>query len=303
LNPTHANPPNDPLESENLGRNIQVIRGIEVILDSDLALLYRVETKQFNRSVNRNIHRFPDEFRFQLTDEEFDRLRYQLGTSKKRGGRRYLPYAFTEQGVAMLSAVLQSPTAVQISIQIINAFVALRRFYGVQASLKLRMDLIEKRLIDHEIDTQVSFRRIFDALEQGTLSPTQGIFFDGQVFDAYVFVSDLLRKAESSIVLIDNYVDESVLMQLTKRQPGVSATTLTKEISNSLSLDLKKHNSQYLPISIREFADSHDRFLILDGKTIFHLGASMKDLGKKWFAFSIMDSRGFHMLDKIKHLM
>ena len=191
----------------------------------------------------------------------------------------------------------------EISIQIINAFVALRRFYGVQASLKLRMDLIEKRLINHEIDTQVSFRRIFDALEQGTLSPTQGIFFDGQVFDAYVFVSDLLRKAESSIVLIDNYVDESVLMQLTKRQPGVSATILTKEISNSLSLDLKKHNSQYLPISIREFADSHDRFLILDGKTIFHLGASMKDLGKKWFAFSIMDSRGFHMLDKIKHLM
>jgi hypothetical protein len=203
----------------------------------------------------------------------------------------------------MLSAVLRSETAVQISIHIINAFVAMRRFMAVHGGLLQRMDSLEKRQIHHEINTDDRFNKVFDALESKTLNPTQGIFFDGQIFDAYVFVNDLLRQAKQSIVLIDNYIDDSVLMQLTKRRQGVSATILTKTISKQIAQDLKKHNAQYPPIQIHEFGDSHDRFLILDGKAAYHLGASLKDLGKKWFAFSRMDGSGLKVMERVDALI
>ena len=210
-----------------------------------------------------------------------------------------MPFAFTEQGVASLSSVLTSDRAIDVNIAIMRTFVSMRRVHMAYSGMLQRMDSIEQRLHHHEMKSMARFETVFEAMSSGGQNPTQGIFFDGQIFDAYVFVSDLLRKAESSIVLIDNFVDESVLMHLTKRKPGVSATIMTREIGKTLQLDLKKHNAQYDPISIREFANSHDRFLILDGKTVYHLGASLKDLGKKWFAFSKMDSSGLTVMERI----
>lgn len=300
------------LPEEKLRSLIYAVRGVQVMLDSDLAQLYGVETKVFNQAVKRNIERFPETFRFQLTQTEYDSLRPQFVTlnaaadlrsqsvtSSGHGGRRYSPYVFTEQGVAMLSAVLRSETAIQTSIRVIEAFVAMRRFLTANGGLLQRMDTLEKRQIAHEIKTDGRFDKVFDALERNSLSPTQGIFFDGQVFDAYVFVNDLLRQAKRSIVLIDNYIDDSVLAQLAKRRKGVSATILTKTLGKALAQDLKRHNAQYPPITIQEFADSHDRFLILDGETVYHLGASLKDLGKKWFAFSRMDKGGLKVMARL----
>ena len=278
------------VSGEALRQKIYTLRGEPVMIDSDLAEIYAVETRVFNQAVKRNLERFPPEFRFQLTQDEYDaHLRSQIVISSEHGGRRYLPYAFTEQGVAMLSAVLRSDTAVKVSIQIMQAFVSMRRLLAASTPLLDRLDTLEKRQIANEIRTDDRFERVFAALEAGNAKPAQGIFFDGQVFDAYVFVNDLLRSAQKSIVLIDNYIDDSVLLQLAKRSQNVSATVLTKSITSGLEQDLKKYNSQYPPISIKVFPHSHDRFLILDDDTIYHLGASLKDLGKKWFAFSRME--------------
>jgi hypothetical protein len=214
------------IREETLRELIYTMRGGQVMLDSDLANLYGVETKIFNQAVVRNIERFPDYFRFQLTQEEYASLRSQIVTSSRHGGRRYLPYAFTEQGVAMLSAVLRSETAVQTSIHIINAFVAMRRFLVDNGGLLQRMDSLEKRQITHEVSTDERFEKVFNALESKNSSPSQGIFFDGQIFDAYVFINDLLRTARKSIVLLDNFVDDRTLQQLAKRGRNVRAISL-----------------------------------------------------------------------------
>jgi phage regulator Rha-like protein len=205
--------------------------------------------------------------------------------TSSHGGRRYLPYAFTEQGVSMLSAVLRSETAVKVSIQIIHAFVEMRRFLQANASIFARMDSMEKRQFALESKTMENFEKVFQALEAAE-PPKQGIFYNGQVHDAHAFVSELIRTAKKSLVLIDNYIDDSVLTLLTKRKKGVTASIYTQSISKQLTLDLDKHNAQYPPIEIHTFKDAHDRFLILDERDIYHIGASLKDLGKKWFAFS-----------------
>jgi hypothetical protein len=282
---------------------IHTVRDVQVMLDSDLAFLYGVETKIFNQSVKRNIERFPDSFRFRLTPEEYELLRSQIVTSSTHGGRRYLPYAFTEQGVAMLSAVLRSETAIQTSISIINAFVGMRRYLAENAVILHRLDSLERRQMTHEIRTCERFDKVFDALEQKHVSPVQSIFFEGQIFDAYVFVNDLLRQAKRSIVLIDNFVDDSVLLQLGKRPAGVSANILTRSITPQLEQDIKRYNAQYPPIVVQEFNLSHDRFLILDGETVYHIGASLKDLGKKWFAFSRMDKAAFAFMSRVEGLI
>jgi phage regulator Rha-like protein len=286
---------------------IFTIRGVQVMVDSDLAAIYGVESKRLNEQVKRNIERFPESFRFQLLQEELDELvtnsdrfnlRSQIATSSGHGGRRYLPYVFTEQGVSMLSAVLRSDTAVKVSIQIINAFVEMRRFLQHNASIFARLDSVERRQITFESETEKNFEKVFQALEAGE-PPKQGIFYDGQVYDAYSFVADLIRKAKKSLILIDNYVDDSVLTLLCKRKKGVAATIYTKNISKQLALDLKKHNTQYPPITLEVFKDAHDRFLILDEKEIYHIGASLKDLGKKWFAFSRFESGTVEMLSQL----
>jgi hypothetical protein len=284
-------------EIENL---IYSIRGLQVMFDSHLAEMYGVETKVLNQAVKRNLDRFPVSFRFQLTENEVnndENLKSQFVTSRSgHGGRRTLPYAFTEQGVAMLSAVLRSETAVKVSIQIMNAFVQMRKLALNNASLFQRLDKIELK----QLKTDEKLEQIFKAMEAGKPEPDKGIFFEGQIFDAYIFVAEFIKKAKTDIVLIDNYVDETVLTLLAKRPKNVNATIYTKTISKQLQLDLAKHNSQYPPITLKTFADSHDRFLIIDQKDLYHLGASLKDLGKKWFAFSKMDSLTADVLAKLK---
>ena len=243
--------------------------------------------------MKRNIERFPQSFCFQLTEKEAENLRFQLGTSSLNyGGRRYLPYVFCEQGVAMLSAVLRSEIAVTVSIEIMNAFVEMRKLLIGNAALFSRMDKVELK----QIEADGKFEEIFKALESGKLHSEKGIFYDGQIFDAYVFVADIIRSAQRSIVLIDNYVDDTVLTLLGKRGQTVSATIYTKSISNQLQLDLQRYNSQYPPITIHTFVHAHDRFLIIDGTELYHIGASLKDLGKKWFAFSKMNAETSKML-------
>jgi len=274
-------------------RLIYTIRGKQVMLDSDLASLYQVETKILNKAVKRNMERFPDTFCFQLTDEESESLRFQIGTSNTgRGGRRYVPHVFTEQGVAMLSAVLRSGIAIKVSIEIMNAFVEMRNILISNAALFSRMDNIELK----QIEADGKFEEIFKALEREKLPGEKGIFYDGQIFDAYAFVSDIIRSAQRSIILIDNYVDDRVLTLLGKRGQSVSASIYTKRISNQLQLDVQRYNSQYPTINVYTFAHAHDRFLIIDGTELYHIGASLKDLGKKWFAFSKMNAEVGKML-------
>jgi len=233
---------------------------------------------------------------FQITDDEFNRLRSQFVTSNQRGGRRYLPYAFTEQGIAMLSAVLKSETAIKVSVRIINAFVAMRRFIAANAQIFQRLDTLETK----QLETDKKIDHVLNAIESKDIQLKQGIFFDGQIFDAYKFVADLIRTAQNSITLIDNYIDDSVLTILTKRRKNVRVILLTKYISNQMVLDVKKYNEQYPAIEIKKFKNSHDQFIIIDNTTVYHFGASLKDLGKKWFAFSKMDIGAVEMLVRLE---
>ena len=287
-----------PVEN-NVESLIRVIRGQQVMLDRDLAELYGVETRRLNEQVKRNIERFPEDFMFQLTKEEFENWKSQFATSNSIVmGARKRPYAFTEQGVAMLSGVLKSSTAVEANIRIMRAFVSMRHFMVNNAAIFQRLETIEfnqlesnkvqakilahQEVQDHRID------EIFRRLDEGMYKPKQGIFFDNQIYDAYSFVSELIKSAKQRIILIDNYVDESVLTLLDKREDTVSAIIYTQQISRQLRLDVDRHNSQYPPIEISVFRRSHDRFLCIDD-TVYHVGASIKDLGKKWFAFSKME--------------
>lgn len=284
---------------EHLQKMIFTIRGIQVMIDRDLAELYKVENKRLNEQVKRNISRFPETFRFQLSNHEKNELVANCVRFEAMKHSAVNPYAFTEQGVSMLSAVLRSETAIKVSIQIINAFVEMRRFIQHNASVFARLDSVERRQIAFESETEKNFEKLFQALEAGE-PPKQGIFYDGQIYDAYSFVANLIRKAKKSLILIDNYVDDSVLTLLSKRNNGVSVTIYTKAISKHLALDLEKHNQQYPSIPIEIFKEAHDRFLIIDESEIYHIGASLKDLGKKWFAFSRFESGAIEMLKKLE---
>ena len=331
--------PLQPLENiENL---IQVIRGKQVILDRDLARLYGVETRVLNQAVQRNIERFPEDFMFQLTKEEAEFSRSQIvtlneedtniksqiatsyefprsqivtlnegepsrsqnATMKVKQGQniKYLPYAFTENGIAMLSSVLRSPIAIATNIQIMRAFTAMRRFIAANAQVFQRLEVIEHTqlsLAAHQEEADRKFEEIFRRLDDGSVTQKQGIFYDGQIFDAYVFITERVREAKKRIVLIDNYIDETVFTILDKRPKGVKAKVYTKNLTPQLTLDLEKHNAQYAPIEVEPFDRSHDRFLCIDD-TVYHIGASLKDLGKKWFAFAKMELTTDDLLIKI----
>ena len=280
---------------------IRVIRGQQVIIDRDLALLYDVETRVLNQAVKRNIERFPDDFMFQLNKEDVEILKSQNVTSSWGGDRR-LPYAFTEQGIAMLISVLKSQTAVEVNIRIMRAFVSMRRFIATNAQLFQRLETIEYHQLEMKQHQELTDKRIDEVFKRldANIPPIQGIFYDGQVFDAYRFVSDLMRKAKRSIVLIDNYVDDTVLTLLDKRGNRVTATIYTQRISNQFQLDVDRHNAQYSSIEIKQFNKAHDRFLLIDDE-VYHIGASIKDLGKKWFGFTLMrDITATELINKIK---
>ncbi len=270
---------------------IMSIRGNQIMIDRDLAELYGVETKRLNEAVKRNIERFPERFRFQLTKEEMDELVANCDrfNSLKHSSAR--PYAFTEQGVAMLSSVLRSETAVRVSISIMDAFVSMRRFLSTNAEVFQRLSTMEYHQLEmqqHQQETDKRIDEVFRRLDEGNAKPKQGVFYNGQVYDAYAFVSDLIKSAKRRIVLIDNYVDETVLTLLDKREEGVDAVIYTQQIGRQLQLDIDRHNAQYAPIEVETFRLSHDRFLCIDDE-VYHIGASIKDLGKKWFGFSKMD--------------
>jgi len=313
-------------DEEIIRNRIYSIRGFQVMLDRDLAELYGVETKVLNQAVKRNKERFPVSFCFQILLEEYEILlfsaeskeneslisRSQIVTSilakrnivtMKKGGRTYLPYAFTEQGVAMLAGVLKSEIAVRISIKIIEAFVAMRKFIQTNGQLFQRMENLEIKQIETNLklrDNDKKFDQVFSLLESKDQLPKQGIFYDGQVFDAYKFVSDLFRNSKKSILIIDNYIDDSVLVNLTAISKGVKVKILTKFISDKLALDILKFSSQYFPIEAEVFTLAHDRFIIIDDKDVYHFGASLKDLGKKWFAFSKIEKSDMELLSKLE---
>ena len=283
------------VESTDIQDKIFNIRGIQVILDRDLATLYQVETKAFNQAVKRNIERFPQNFRFQLNKYETNELVTNCDRFNSLKHSASLPYAFTEFGVSMLSAVLKGDIAINISIKIIESFVNMRKTISSNTLMYQRFERIESRLSIHD----ENFEKIFKAIENKSIKPKQGIFYNGQIFDAYGFVSDLVKSAKKSIVLIDNYIDETTLTILSKNQ-NINTTIYTSKISKQLKLDIEKYNQQYKKIELKKFDLSHDRFLIIDDKELYHIGASLKDLGNKIFAFSKMDINSFEIIGKLK---
>jgi hypothetical protein len=275
---------NSILTSKNIQNRIFTIRGVQVILDSDLAEMYQVPTGRINEQVKRNLERFPDDFMFQLSEAEWENLKSQNAIASW-GGRRTRPFVFTEQGVSSLSGILKSNVAVRVYITIIRAFVEMRKFMILNASVFQRIENVEQK----QLQTDLKIDHILNALEDKSSSPKQGIYFNGQIFDAWVFVSELIKSAENSLILIDNYVDESVLNLFLKRKENVTASIYTANLTASLKTDLVKHNKQYSPIDIKVYENAHDRFLIIDEKQVYHIGASLKDLGKKLFGFSKME--------------
>ncbi len=282
---------------ENLIRDrIYSIRGFQVMLDRDLAELYGVETKRINEAVKRNAERFPKKYCFKLNEAEKHELVAKCDRFNSMKHSSAKPSVFTEHGVSMLASVLKSDIAIRISIIIIDAFVEMRKFIQTNVRLFQRIDVIE--LKQSETDKKVD--KILDAMESGEVKQKNGIFYDGQVYDAYKFVSDIFRSAKKSIKVIDNYIDDSVLILLSKRKKGVSGVIYSKSISDRMKLDVQKFNEQYDPVELKEFKSSHDRFIIIDEKVIYHFGASLKDLGKKWFGFSRMDVDAVEMLSRLR---
>jgi len=281
--------------SNEMATFIYSVRGMQVILDSDLAKLYQVETKMLNRAVKRNIERFPEDFRFQLTEPEWNYLRFQNGTSiengqnlyrnaNSRGGRRYLPFVFTEEGVAGLSGVLKSEIAAKTHVTIMRAFVTMRKIIRNDAIIFHRLDSVEKK----QIESDGKIESIFKAIEEKSLLKTQGIFFDQQIYDAFSFIIKLIQKAKQSIVLIDGYVNIEVLDMLSKKEKNVNVKVFTYPNAEITKTDISRFNAQYPQIQVRRTTKVHDRFLIIDGKELYAIGASIKDLGKKCFSFMLM---------------
>ena len=287
-----------PLDVDSIRSRILTIRGVQVILDRDIAILYGVETKALNQAVKRNRERFPDRFMFQLTEEELGNWKSQIVTSNPsleqsiRMGVRRAPYAFTEQGVAMLSAVLRSETAIRVSIQIMDAFSAMRRSLASIAPILSRLDVVERRQITDQSRNEERFDTIFKAMDGGDFPP-QKVFFDGKHYDAYSFARKLVRKAKKNIVLVDNYCDDVTLDILSQKFGGADVLIATTHKSATKFISptaVAKFNKQNPTLTIKTVGSFHDRFLILDGTELYHFGASMKDLGRQYCAITKMDA-------------
>ena len=274
-------------ETENIKKLIYTIREKQVMLDSDVANLYHCETKYINRVVKRNIERFPEEFCFQLQEKEFQNLRCQFVTSsfekQNYGGRRYLPYVFTEQGIAMLSVLLKSNIAIKVSINIMKAFIEMRKFIATNGQVFERLTTIEYKMLEHD----KKFDIVFNELQKDEKTEfKQKIFFDGQIYDAYSLIIDIIQKAKHTILIIDNYIDTSILKMLSKKNRNVEVIILTLQNTSLNKLDINKFNKQYPTLKVAYTNKFHDRFIVIDNKELYHIGASLKDLGKKCFAIS-----------------
>ena len=310
----------DNISNEEIKNLIYTIRGKQVMLDSDVAMLYHYTTKNINKAVKRNIDRFPEDFCFQLTEEEYKSLRFknltlneanskdeiqnnslrsQIATLDENAGRgkhrKYLPYVFTEQGIAMLSGLLKNDIAIQVSINIMNAFVEMRKFLAVNGQLFERLTNVEYKLLEHD----KKFDKVFDQL-QNEENIKQKIFFEGQIYDAYSLIIDIIKKANKKILIIDNYIDDSVLKMLTKKNKNVEVVILTSEKSNIQKIDIQKFNKEYPIIKVARTNKFHDRIIVIDNKEMYHLGASIKDFGKKCFGINKIED--IEIIDKIINL-
>jgi hypothetical protein len=269
------------------------IRGKQVMVDSDLAKLYQVETKVLNQAVRRNISRFPAEFMFQLNQVEYDNLRSQIVTSSfgsEHGGRRFAPFVFTEQGIAMLSAVLRSDVAIEVSIRIMNAFVEMRKFISNNSLLFEKLSILELKQLEFENTTDQKFNLIFDQISANE-DTQQKIFFNGQIYDAYSFIVRLVKSAKSGIILIDNYLDLGTLDLLSKKKQKVDVTIYSSSKNPLSNSDIQTFNKQYPTLLVKNDESFHDRFLIIDRVHAYHIGASLKDAGKKTFAISKLEDK------------
>jgi len=286
---------------------IYVIREQQVMLDSDLAMLYQVETKNLNKAVKRNENRFPEDFCFQLSEEEYNSLRFQIGTSKEvvvgKGGRRYLPYVFTEQGISMLSAVLRSEIAVRVSVKIMRTFVEMRRFMANNSLVLNRINEIELKQLVYQKDAEEKFDKIFTYISEHE-EVSQKIFFEGQIYDAFSLLTELIAKAKKEIVLIDNYVDVGTLNILAKKRENVKTQIYTVKRTRLSPTDINNFNQQYPTLGVDYTEEFHDRFVIIDGTLAYHVGASLKDAGKKCFAINRIEDRVniLDILNRIKKI-
>lgn len=290
----------DDISNEEIKNLIYTIRGKQVMLDSDVAMLYHYQTKRINEAVKRNKERFQENFCFQLTTEEIKNIKMpnvvlnlknennwsQFATSSKsenikHRGKKYLPYVFTEQGIAMLSGLLKNDIAVQVSINIMNAFVEMRKFLIQNGQIFERLTNIEYKLLEHD----KKFNEVFNQL-QVEENIKQKIFFEGQIYDAYSLIIDIIKKANKKILIIDNYIDDSVLKMLTKKNNNVEVVILTSDKSNIQQIDIQKFNKEYPILKVAKTNKFHDRFIIIDNEEMYHLGASIKDLGKKCFGIN-----------------
>ena len=283
------------IENENIKKLIFTIRGKQVMLDSDVARLYHYETRRINEAVKRNSERFPIEFCFQLTSKEYETLKSQFATSNMKGGKQKLPYVFTEKGILMLSGLLKNEVAIEVSIKIVEAFVEMRKFLSSNGQVFERLTNIEYKLLEHD----KKFNEVFNQLQQEE-NIKQKIFFEGQIYDAYSLIVDIIRKAKQKILIIDNYIDDSILKMLTKKNKDVEVVILTSDKSNISKLDIQKFNKEYPILKIAKTNKFHDRFIAIDNKELYHCGASIKDLGKKCFGINKIED--VEIIEKVINL-
>ncbi len=281
-------------DKEKIRSMIYEVRGKQVMLDSDVALLYNYKTKVLNLSVRRNIERFPEEFCFQLTEEEFSNLRFQIETSSSKkdnyGGRRYLPYVFTEQGIAMLAGILKSEIAVKMSIKIIKEFIEMRKFIINNANMLNRLTTVEYKLLEHDRKFDEVLNELQNNKQETIMSK---IFYNGQIYAAYSLIIKIVKEAKEKILIIDNYIDDTILEMLSKKNKEVEVVILTSNNCNLTKLDIQKFNKQYPTLKIAKTNAFHDRFIVIDNEVLYHIGASLKDLGKKCFGINKIEDMNF----------
>ena len=289
----------DNISNEEIKNLIYTIRGKQVMLDSDVAQLFNYETKDLNRNVRNNIKRFPEYYCFQLTEEEYKSLRCKNFTLNKNGRgqhRKYIPYAFTEYGITMLAGLLKSEVAVNVSIKIVNTFIEMRKFLSSNGQLFEGLTNVEYKLLEHD----KKFDKVFDQLQHEE-NIKQKIFFEGQIYDAYSLIIDIIKKANKKILIIDNYIDDSILKMLTKKKNNVEVVILTYDKSNIQQIDIQKFNKEYPILKVAKTNKFHDRFIVIDKKEMYHLGASIKDLGKKCFGINKIE--GLDIIEKFTNLL
>ena len=288
----------EKLLNKDIKNLIYTIRGMQVMLDSDVANLFKYTTKNINKSVKNNAERFPEYYCFQLTTKEYNSLmtrRYNITKIGRSNNRKYLPYVFTEYGITMLAALLKSEVAVNISIKIVNTFMQMKKNFSENNQVFERLTSLEYKLLEQE-------KKINNILGELKFEENikQKIFFKGQIYDAYSIIIDIIKSANKKILIIDNYIDDNVLKMLSKKKKDVEVTILTSIKSNIEKLDIKKFNKEYPILKLEKTNKFHDRFIIVDNKEMYHLGASIKDLGKKCFGINKIED--IKIVEKIINL-